>query len=372
MLAWTGCTASDPQAPVGQRATTAAPPPAADPCDDRECTLAEAAGRAGLRIGVHLERVDEPSVEVALREFDLLTNHGISLAVIEPERGRFDFAAPDEMTEIAGRRGLPMHGFHWLWSQTLLDLNPPWFDALTDPDEMWAVAEEHLRAVAQRYPGIERINVVNEPLQVSSGELVANQYLRALGPDYIAEAFRRADRIAPDVELFLNENLVEYNPAKADAYLALIEGLVDRGVPIDGVGLQTHLFLGEPDWQLMARVMRRISDLGLAVSITELDAPTEPDLPDRDRVQAERMAHVVRLCIETPRCDTVIIWGVHDGATWVDSFLRPGLDPLLFDRDLRPKPAYRAVRDELLAAPPGPRRARPHAKPTRPPGTPSP
>ena len=58
-------------------------------------------------------------------------------------------------------------------------------------------------------------------------------------------------------------------------------------------------------------------------------------------------------------CTEITVWGVYDGATWLDDFLgRERTSPLLFDHDFEPKPAYTAVVDELVAsaassAPPG-------------------
>jgi endo-1,4-beta-xylanase len=269
---------------------------------------------------------------------------------MQPERGQWNFTAADLMMDLARDHGLSTHGFHWMWSQTLLDSNPEWFEDIVDRDELWAVLEEHLAMVVERYPDLGRINVVNEPLELASGQLLENQFHQVLGPDYLAEAFRRARAIAPDDELFINDNLTEYNADKAAGLVELVTALVDDGVPIDGVGFQTHLVAGDPDWELFEDTMRRIGDLGLTVSVTELDAPTEVDLDDRDEVQAERMAGVVEVCLAVEACDSVIIWGVHDGNTWIDWFLRPGMNPLLFTEDLQPKPSYDAVLATLQAA----------------------
>ena len=47
----------------------------------------------------------------------------------------------------------------------------------------------------------------------------------------------------------------------------------------------------------------------------------------------------------------VTFWGAHDGASWLDSWpvFRRTNHPLLFDRELRPKPAFHAVLDALAA-----------------------
>ena len=119
-------------------------------------------------------------------------------------------------------------------------------------------------------------------------------------------------------------------------------------MPIDAVGMQTHLLFGEPDWDLLRRTMKALGDLGVRVFITELDAPVPVDLPDRLAVQAERTERAVQTCLLVPACERIVWWGLHDGITWLDSFLSPGLSPLLFDASLAAKPSYFAARDALL------------------------
>jgi endo-1,4-beta-xylanase len=65
------------------------------------------------------------------------------------------------------------------------------------------------------------------------------------------------------------------------------------------------------------------------------------------------MAGMVRACLAVPACDSVTFWGLNDEVSWLNWFLAPNLDPLLFDASLRPKPAYFAVRDVLLEGRPG-------------------
>ena len=220
---------------------------------------------------------------------------------------------------------------------------------IQDPDELRQVMRDHLGAIRARYDGkIDRWIVVNEPLEYGGTTLYRNHFYNVLGPDYISEAFHIAEEAAPDSELWLNEIFTENNAAKASALVDLAANLVARGVPIDGVGLQGHLFAGNPDYELVQDTMQRLGDLGLKVAITEMDAPVGADLPGRLEVQAQRMAGMVRACLAVPACDSITFWGLNDEVSWLNSFLAPDLDPLLFDASLRPKPAYFVVRDALL------------------------
>ena len=159
-----------------------------------------------------------------------------------------------------------------------------------------------------------------------------------------------------DAELWLNEYAVECLPAKADALVGLVRSLVAPGVPIDGVGLQTHLIADIPiapgSFGLLVERLRR---LGVEVAITEMDVPTGPT---RDSTaQATIYTQITGECPEAG-CSEITVRGVDDSHTWLDD---PGIraalrtltafpvpcTPLLLDPDYRPKSAYRAVATQL-------------------------
>ena len=313
-----------------------------------EPTLQEAARAAGLRVGVLADRRSAAENALLTSEFELLVAHGFSWSVIHPRRDTWNFGPADQVVAMAGDR--PVLGMHFVWDQVLLDDAASWVLAITDPDELRAVLREHLRTIHARYGSkLGALTVVNEPLETTGGALHVNHFHRVLGADWVAEVFSIARDEAPGTTLILNENFTEYFPAKADGLVALVAGLVRDGAPIDAVGFQTHLLFGEPDWDRMRRTMKAIGDLGLRVLVTELDAPVAVDQPDRLALQAERTVRVVRTCLLVPACDTVVWWGLHDGLTWLDGFLSPGLSPLLFDATLAPKPSYFAARDAFHA-----------------------
>jgi GH35 family endo-1,4-beta-xylanase len=114
--------------------------------------------------------------------------------------------------------------------------------------------------------------------------------------------------------------------------------LLADGVPIDGVGLQMHITASaRPSDASIAANMRRLGDLGLVVTISEMDVRVPPG-PAGLAAQRSAYHDVVRLCVLEPRCDGVTFWGVSDAHTWL-----AGESPLLFDRDYQPKPALFGV-----------------------------
>ncbi len=314
--------------------------------------LDEVATNAGVTFGFHIQGGTELERTLVLEHGDATTNHALSWSVIQPGPDRWDFGPADATYAWAEDHGLHQTGFHFAWDQAVLDDLAPWVLDVTDPTELRSVLEQRAEVIFGRYPSLDRIDVINEPLQILGGALYANHFLQVLGPDYIAELFAIVDAAAPPTtELILNENFVEYSQAKADALVALVGALVEEGVAIDGVGLQTHLLFGEPDWDRYARVMRDLGDLGVAVHITELDVPVAPTLADRQAVQDRRYRRAVTTCLEVDACRSITVWGVDDGHTWIDDVLGPGQDPLLFHADGTIKPAFVAVLDAFLAHP---------------------
>jgi endo-1,4-beta-xylanase len=194
--------------------------------------------------------------------------------------------------------------------------------------------------------------VVNEPL-VSLGTGHSASVFWNLGPEWIADAFKLAHSLDADAELWLNEYGSDWVPGKHEALVALVRQLVDAGVPIDGVGIQTHRLPGAVvDAERFASQLRDFTALGLAVAITELDVPVSPTDPAAFEFQAAEYARVVSACLTVDGCVEVTVWGLTDGSTWLDSlglFPTP-TRPLLFDTTFAPKPAYDTVRKALVEA----------------------
>ncbi len=315
------------------------------------CTLAEAGRTAGLTVGVAAAPGDPAIEALVTREFGALSLEGELLwEIVHPERDRWDFEGADRTLAWAAEHHLSTTATHFVWDQAVpISSTPEWVKAITDPDELRQVMREHLRTLSERYGAlITHWNVVNEPHRYFDDTLYPNHFYRVLGPGYIAEAFGIAAEEAPRSQRWLNEILTEYEPRKADALVKLAEDLVRRGVPIDGVSLQGHLFVGDAEWNVVADTLRRLSDLGLATGFSEVDVPVLPFAADRLEIQADRTVKLIEACLAAPRCGSITWWGVNDGASWLNWFLAPGLAPLLFDDALEPKPAYFAAKEALL------------------------
>jgi endo-1,4-beta-xylanase len=329
----------------------------------------------GTAVRLAALRNDARYRDTFLREFDSLTpENELKMQELQPRRGQFDFAAADELVRFARQNGKAVRGHTLVWGQALplwlidhgaldrigLRLPPIRLPALPSPigkilgqtttlltgwrrDDLLAVMKDHIRTVMRHYAGdITEWDVVNEPM-AENGSLSGTVWRRFIGPDYIEEALRTARAADPHAKLFINDFDVEVPGPKLEGLVGLARDLVTRGVPLDGIGLQTHTHIGGyPDEATLARTMRRFTRLGLDVEVTEMDvaAPLVDVRPDRLQRQALAYGAAARACNEVKKCTRFTTWGFTDAVSWLSA----GASGLLFDAAYRAKPAYAAVR----------------------------
>ena len=341
-----GCQGGAAPPPPSAATPTPPPAPAASP-------LVDAARIADRRVGAAVQSsllAGEPLYASTFeRHFDAVTpEYEMKWDVNEPEPGRFDFSRGDRIVEFAEARGQWVRGHTLVWHQQL----PSWIEGLSSA-ELRVAFEDHIRGVAGHYAGrVHAWDVVNEAVADGGGGLRDTPFLRGLGPDYVADAFRLAREADPQALLYYNDYGAEGLGPKSDRVYALVEDLVKRGVPIDGVGLQMHVSAASlPAAGDVAANMRRLADLGLTVNISEMDVRIRDlagGLDGRLERQGQVYQELVGVCVAEPACDGVTFWGFTDAHSWIDGFFGPD-DPLLFDEDYAPKPAFFGVEAAFLS-----------------------
>lgn len=347
---------------------------------DARSGVAHDAARSGRRFGAAV-RADRMFADTALRravvgdchwitpEFDFNWN------ALEYERGRWWFERADALVRFARANDQDMRGHSLLWDQS----TPDWVKAELPLGRDWRLIEHWFSGVLGRYAAdASEWDVVNEAIDTEHGDAGFRRtcFQRAFGNDYVGRAFHTARALAPDLKLFINEYGLDYSmPVERDrrlALLRLVERLKRDGVPIDGVGLQAHLDLrkGEIDAAGIAAMIRDIADMGMTITITELDvmeADRSQSLAARDQAVADAMRRYLDVVLAEPAVRGVTVWGVSDRDSWLQE--QPGADPAIlnrglpYDAELRPKRAYRALTDAFnAAASPGRDRARGRAR----------
>lgn len=102
---------------------------------------------------------------------------------------------------------------------------------------------------------------------------------------------------------------------KSTAYLNLAKELLAEGVPLDGIGCETHLILGEtPTTAQMITNFQRFAEIGLEWAITEMDIrmnlannATEGNSTQLAQ-QATEYSQVVAACLGISTCVGITTW----------------------------------------------------------------
>jgi endo-1,4-beta-xylanase len=276
---------------------------------------------------------------IAGTQFDMATpGNEMKWDTTEATRGTFNFGPGDQIVAFAQAHNMRIRGHNLVWHSQLA----AWVTSLPLA-QVQAAMENHITTEATHYKGkLYAWDVVNEPFD-DNGVLRNDVFFQAMGSGYIADALRTARAADPAAKLYLNDYNIEGSGAKADAMLALVTSLKQQGVPIDGVGFESHFINGQVPASMQAN-MQRFANLGLDVAVTELDDRIQlPTTTANLAQQAADFSNVVKACLAISRCVGVTQWAVGDPDSWIPGFFSGFGAATLYDNNYQPKPAYNAV-----------------------------
>ncbi len=298
-----------------------------------------------------------------------------SMKPIETERtqGVLTFDTPDRVVDfVLGNKGAVMRGHCLIWHSQC----PGWLTE--DSTQVFKRMKEHIFAVMNHYKGkVYCYDVVNEAIDDGRGFLRNSQWLRVAGEHFIDSAFVYAHQADPDALLFYNDYGLN-NPAKREKCYQLVKGMLERGIPIHGIGMQGHYNVNM-DYNTVDESLTRFEELGVLIQFTELDiAGGGPDRRRQRQQQQDQMAGLGgysgdgglaapelteeqkarqdSLVTEAYKkffavvkkhkksIHTITFWGLADNYSWLNSRSRQNA-PFLFDGEYKAKSAYFAVRD---------------------------
>ncbi len=231
---------------------------------------------------------------------------------IEAVRGTMDWSGLDEAYRFAKANGFPFQMHVLVWGNQ----QPEWIKHLP-PAEQRAEIERWFAAVAQRYPDLDFVEVVNEPLHdpPDKDDEGGGNYLQALGGsgasgwDWILESFRMARRDFPRAKLLINDYSITNQPEDARRYRQIVD-LLNREKLIDGIGVQAHSFSTstETPMEVHKASLDLLAGSGLPIYVTELDVDGL-----EDAVQLASYQRVFPVFWEHPAVAGVTLWGFRPG-----------------------------------------------------------
>lgn len=313
--------------------------------------------------GRALQTADEAAL--VLQQFNSITpENAMKMGPIHPAENTYNWREADSIVAFAQRHHLRIRGHNLCWHNQA----PRWFftdsaGKTVSKEVLLQRLKEHITTVVQRYKGkIYAWDVVNEVISDQPGEYFRrSKFYEICGEDFVAKAFEYAHEADPDAVLFYND-YNEIDPVKREKIFRLVKSLKDAGVPIGGLGLQAHWAINEPSAAQLDSTLQRFAQLGVTLQITELDVSVYPkEHVARERRPADadtaftaarqqQQAAVYQYCFELFRRYRTVIsgvtfWNISDRGSWLDNFpVRGRKDyPLLFDKNLEPKKAFRLV-----------------------------
>ncbi|MFJ6900275.1 endo-1,4-beta-xylanase [Streptomyces hokutonensis] len=283
--------------------------------------------------------------DIAGAQFGSLTpGNAMKWETVEPTQGSFNWTEADQIVAFAQAHNQQVRGHTLVWHSQ----NPSWLTNGTwTSAQLSSLLQNHISTEVGRYKGkIAAWDVVNEPFN-EDGTYRSTLWYNGLGANYIAQALTWAHAADPAAKLYINDYNVEGVNAKSTALYNLVKSLRAAGVPIDGVGLQAHLILGQVPATLQQNI-QRFADLGVDVAITELDVRMA--LPADSGKLAQQKADfksVVAACAGVTRCVNITVWGFTDSDSWVPGTF-PGYGAATpYDENYAPKPAYYGIAEAL-------------------------
>lgn len=274
---------------------------------------------------------------------------------LRPSPTTYNFTNMDTIVAYAQAHSMHLQAHHLLWGED--KWLPNWLkNGNYTQSQIMDIIHSHIATTVGRYSSkIQEWTVVNEAftrgLHVNG---LHDWWADNTGSrDYIDQAFTWAHQADPSAKLILNDFDNEHFNPVSDAMYSYIKGAKERGIPINGIGMQMHIDgTHPPDAQEVVQNMKRFGALGVSVYVTEFDvnmSAVAASDPVRDQIEGQIYYNMVRACVESKVCHSFSELGVTDAETWYN-YMGPSTQnarPLMFDANYKPKPAYYSFRAAL-------------------------
>ncbi len=338
--------------------------------------LAELAAPRGILIGTEFSpdmMMDERYCGVIRHDFNLGILSVFTDARVWLGPDEYDFALMDQVVNDSAKYGLTLYASHLVWGSYDQGVLPDWLkQGDYSKDELLDILHSHISILVGRYADRVKIWSIANEAPERDRYYGADFWYDHIGSEYIEKSFQWAREADPEAILLFNsannesprDDDTSYNIA---ALYQMVKSMKERGIPVDAIGMQMHLFLPWsshviPVEKEVEATMQQFGDLGVKVMITEMDVNLHEiggTTEEKLQIQAQLYADMMTACIRSGVCTVFATWGVDDGTSWISSPYSPWVyknhtpdaAPLLFDIDYIPKPAYAAVIEVLKTLP---------------------
>ena len=224
--------------------------------------------------------------------------------------------------------------------------HPDWMPS--DRKEMEFYFEKHIQELALRYKDrIQIWDVVNEPV---------DQANRGIMPDdYTYKSYKWAMKYFPESVIF-NINDIDFKSGipYTRRYVEIARNMIDRGIRIDNVGAQMHIFnpveaqkIAEGDNILtpakLTDVVDCLNEVGRPVHVSEVTVCAHDSTSIGSAIQAVIAENLYRFWFSCPNITGITWWNVVDGGGAPGEPSYSGL----YDKRMRKKPVYETL-DRLI------------------------
>lgn len=259
----------------------------------------------------------------------------------------------DALLALAEAKNMRVRGHAFIWynqaPQWLKNQAPNWTD-----QQVFDFAEEYIRVLGTYTKGkVDEWDVVNEAINDNGtpGYRTDGTWYAGVSSiqNFIDHCFNVAKEVDPDAKMYYNDYNIETKYIVKNSFmLDMVEGMKNRNVLIDGVGLQSHFISGNNTNTAFINeigvTIDNLNDYGLESAITELDlricgGTTSAALQE----QSDEYEEITRMFLTKENCQSLLVWGVSDRGSWIPSTFPGCDDALLYDEFMNKKPAFDGV-----------------------------